>query len=121
MSFERAATFIYPVLRFVYGFLFLCHGLQKFGLLGGHMVPLFSRFGAAAVIEIVCGPLIAVGAFTRIVAFVASGETAFAYFLQHAPHGYLPILNNGEAAVMFSFAFLYIAARGAGRFGFDKS
>lgn len=121
MSFERAATYIYPLFRVVFGFLFVCHGLQKFGLFGGHMVPLFSRLGAAAVIESVCGPLIAAGAFTHLAAFIASGEMAVAYSTQHAPRGVLPIGNQGEPAVLFCFAFLYIAARGAGRFGFDKS
>jgi putative oxidoreductase len=121
MSFERAAAYIYPLFRVVFGFLFVCHGLQKFGLFGGHMVPLFSRLGAAAVIESVCGPLIAAGAFTRLAAFIASGEMSVAYFTQHAPHGFLPLQNQGEPAVLFCFAFLYIAARGAGRFGFDKA
>ena len=120
MSFERLAGYIYPAFRFVFGCLFLMHGLQKFGLFGGRFVPIFSRLGAAAVIEVVCAPLIAVGAFTHLAAFVASGEMAFAYFLQHAPRGWWPIQNMGEAAVLYCFAFLYIAARGAGRFGFDS-
>ena len=120
MSFERLAGYIYPLFRFVFGCLFLIHGLQKFGLFGGRFVPLLSRLGAAAVIEVVCGPLIAVGAFTHIAAFVASGEMAFAYFLQHAPRAFWPIQNGGEYAVLYCFAFLYVAARGAGRFGFDQ-
>lgn len=120
MSFERLADHIYPIFRFVFGCLFLMHGLQKFGLLGGHLVPVFSRLAAAAVIEVLCGPLIAVGAFTHIAAAVASGEMAVAYFLQHAPRGWLPIQNMGEPAVLYCLAFLYIAARGAGRFGFDR-
>jgi putative oxidoreductase len=121
ISFDRVSATVYPAFRFVFGLLFLCHGLQKFGLFGGRFVPVFSRLGAAAVIEVVCGPLIAAGAFTHIAAFVASGEMAFAYFLQHAPRGFWPIQNMGEPAVLYCFAFLYIAARGAGRFGFDKS
>ena len=116
---ERYATYIYPAFRLVFGLLFLFHGLQKFGLLGGQMVPMMSRSGAAAVIELLCGPLIAAGAFTRVAAFVASGEMAFAYFLNHYPRGFWPIQNGGEPAVLYCFAFLYIATRGAGRFGFD--
>jgi putative oxidoreductase len=121
MSFERIAGYVYPLFRIVFGLLFLMHGLQKFGLLGGRMVPMLSRLGAAAVIESLCGPLIAVGAFTHLAAFVASGEMAVAYFLQHSPRGVWPIQNMGEPAVLYCFAFLYIAARGVGRFGFDRS
>ena len=113
---ERYAAYVYPLFRFVFGFLFLFHGLQKFGLVQGQLVPLMSRSGAAAVIELVCGVLIAVGLFTRVAAFIASGEMAFAYFLSHYPRGLWPILNRGELAVLYCFAFLYIAARGSGRF-----
>lgn len=121
MSFDRAAAYVYPLFRFVFGLLFFIHGLQKFGLFGGRMVPLVSRLGAAAAVEALCGPLVAVGAFTHVAAFVASGEMAFAYFTQHAPRGFWPIQNMGESAVLYCFAFLYIAARGAGRLGFDRT
>ena len=119
MNFERFAPYVYPAFRFVFGVLFLFHGLQKLGLMGGHMVPLASRLGAAAAIELVCGTLVAAGAFTRVAAFIASGEMAFAYFLGHYPRGFWPIQNQGELAVLYCFAFLYIATRGAGRLGFD--
>lgn len=106
----------YSAMRTVLGFLFLCHGLQKlFGLLGGRMMPLASRYGAAGVIEVVAGTLIALGIFTSIAAFVSSGEMAFAYFIGHYPRGGLPIQNDGEAAVAFCFVFLYLATQGDGR------
>lgn len=117
---ERYAPYVYAAFRFVVGFLFVFHGLQKFGLLGGRMVPLISLFGAAAVIELVCGALVAVGLLTRPAAFLASGEMAVAYFMSHYPKGMWPIQNQGELAVLYCFAFLYIAARGAGRFGIDR-
>ena len=117
---ERFAPYVYPLFRIVFGVLFLGHGLQKFGLLGTPMVPLMSRLGAAAAIELVCGVLVAAGAFTKPAAIIASGEMAAAYFLSHAPRGPLPIRNGGELAVLYCFAFLYIAARGAGRLGFDR-
>lgn len=120
MTLERAAPYIYPVFRIVFGFLFFCHGLQKFGVFGGHMMPLVSRLGVAACIETLGGALIAVGLFTRVAAFVASGEMACAYFLSHYPRGFLPIQNRGEAAVLFCFAFLYVSARGAGGFSIDR-
>lgn len=120
MNVERLAPYVYPLFRIVFGFLFVCHGLQKFGLFGGHMMPLFSRLGAAACIETIGGVLIAIGLFTRAAAFIASGEMAFAYFLSHYPRGLLPIQNQGEAAVLFCFAFLYISTRGAGGFSVDR-
>ena len=117
---ERYAPYVYAAFRFVVGFLFVFHGLQKFGLFGGGTVPLVSLFGAAAVIELVCGALVAVGLLTRPAAFLASGEMAVAYFMSHYPKGMWPIQNQGELAVLYCFAFLYIAARGAGRFGIDR-
>lgn len=117
---ERYAPYVYPLFRIVFGLLFLCHGLQKFGLLGTPMLPMLSRFGGAAVIETVCGTMIAAGMFTRPAAFVASGEMAVAFFLSHYPRGWLPIRNGGELAVLYCFAFLYISARGAGRLALDR-
>jgi putative oxidoreductase len=120
MNVERLAPYVYPLFRIVFGLLFLCHGLQKFGVFGGHMMPLMSRFGVAACIETVAGALIAIGLFTRVAAFVASGEMAVAYFLSHYPRGFLPIQNQGEPAVLFCFAFLYIFTRGAGGLSVER-
>lgn len=118
---ERYAPYVYPAFRFVVGFLFLFHGLQKFGLIAGsRTVPLLSLFGAAGAIELICGLLVAVGLFVRPAAFVASGEMAVAYFMVHLPRGTWPIVNQGELAALYCFAFLYISARGAGRLGFDR-
>lgn len=116
----RFSESAYAAMRFVLALIYFCHGLQKiFGLFGGHAVPIASRLGAAGIIEIVCGPLIALGVLTRWAAFVASGEMAVAYFTAHAPRGGLPIQNGGELAVVFCFAFLYIATRGSGRYSVD--
>jgi putative oxidoreductase len=107
-------------MRVVFGFLFLCHGLQKYGMLGGEMRPFLSwPTGTAGFIEVVTGVLILIGLFTRAAAFVASGEMAAAYFMAHQPQGGLPIQNNGEPAVLYCFAFLYFAARGAGIWSVD--
>ena len=94
--------------------------LQKFGMLGGEAVPLASIYGAAAMIEVAGGLLIAIGLLTRVAAFVASGEMAFAYFLEHQPQGALPVQNMGVESVLFCFAFLYVAARGAGVWSVDS-
>ena len=79
-----------------------------------------SRLGLAGVVETVCGFLILIGLFTRPAALVASGEMAAAYFLAHFPQSPIPIVNMGERAAMFCFAFLYIATRGAGIWSADS-
>ena len=117
----RFAPQLYAIMRIVAGLLFACHGAQKlFGVLGGQQVPLASQFGLAGVIELVGGVMIAIGFLTGTVAFIASGEMAFAYFTAHMPRGGVPIQNGGELSVLYCFVFLYIAARGAGIWGVDK-
>jgi putative oxidoreductase len=116
---RRFEPYAYAFLRIVAGLLFLFHGLQKFGLVGGQMVPLMSKFGAAAVIETVGGVLIMIGFQAAPVAFIASGEMAYAYFTAHQPRATWPIQNGGELAALYSFIFLYIATRGAGVLSVD--
>jgi len=109
------------VLRIILGFLLIPHGLQKlFGLLGGKQVELMSLMGLAGVIELFGGILILVGVFTRPVAFLISGFMAFAYFMAHAPQGFLPILNKGELAVVYCFLYLYLSAAGGGEWSLDR-
>ncbi len=116
----RAADAVYAAMRFVLAALYACHGVQKvFGALGGHPAPRGSLLFVAGMIEIVAGPSIAIGLFTRIAALIASGEMAVAYFLRHAPRGFWPIVNKGEAAVAFCFVFLFVAVRGGGRYSVD--
>jgi putative oxidoreductase len=117
---ERYAPTTYALFRIVFGFLFLCNGLQKtMGMFGGQVPPLMSMQGAAGVIETVGGLLIMIGFLTRYAAFISSGEMAVAYFMIHQPMGPLPIVNNGQLSVLFCFAFLYIASRGAGNLSVD--
>ena len=112
------------LLRIVAGLLFLEHGLSKFfGFpvpfpLPGPLPPLLI---AAGVIELVAGALVALGLFTRLAAFIASGEMAAAYWMQHFPKSPWPIANMGEAAILFCFVFLYIAAAGPGAWSLDKA
>jgi putative oxidoreductase len=105
------------LLRVVTGLLFMEHGLQK--LLGFPAAPdrpwmgappTFSQFWIAGVLELIGGALIALGLFTRPVAFLLAGEMAVAYFQAHFPRSFYPILNGGEAAVLFCFIYLYLAA-----------
>lgn len=113
------------LLRIVAGYLFLLHGSSKL-LHVPHIgyfdnLPLFSLMGLAGALELVGGVLLVIGLFTRPVAFVLSGEMAAAYFMAHAKadNVLLPLLNEGEAAVLFCFVFLFLAAAGAGAWSVD--
>src|SRR5438876_4034482 len=107
---------LHAILRIVVGLLFLEHGLSKFF---GFPVPfpvhpLPPLLVAAGVIECLTGVLVTLGLFTRIAAFIAAGEMAVAYWMQHFPKSPWPIANMGEAAILFCFVFLYLAAAGPG-------
>jgi len=121
---ERYAPMTYALFRIVSGLLFFLFGLQKtVGILGGPLArPFMSMMGAAGIIETVCGFLIMVGLFTKPAAFIASGEMAVAYFYIHwRLMGALPLVNMGERATLFCFAFLYVATRGAGIWSADSA
>jgi putative oxidoreductase len=113
------------LLRIVTAYLFLSHGSSK--LLGVPHVgmfdalPVLSLIGFAGILELVGGGLVLIGLFTRPVAFVLSGEMAFAYFMGHASQGQVlvPMLNQGELAVLYCFVFLYFALAGAGAWSVD--
>lgn len=112
------------ILRIVTAFMFIQHGSAK--LFHVPHVPMFdgvqlmSLTGFAGIIEIVGGPLLLIGLFTRPVAFILSGEMAFAYFIAHAPQNFLPVLNGGEMAVEWCFVFLYMSAAGPGAWSLDR-
>jgi len=111
---------ILGILRIVVGFLFLQHGTAKwFGVPHVAMfdgMNMMSLIGAAGVLELAGGLLVCLGIFTRVAAFILSGEMAVGYFMVHAPQGLLPILNQGELAVMYCFVFLYLAVAGSGSY-----
>jgi putative oxidoreductase len=125
MNLDNLATVWAPrmlsVLRIVAALIFLLHGTQK--LLG--IPPIANPPGAftlswwAAVFEIVGGPLLLLGLFTRPVAFILSGQMAFAYWLGHAPRGLFPTVNGGDAAILYCFVFLYIFFAGPGPWSVD--
>ncbi len=111
----------YAVLRIVMGFLFFWHGSQKLlgfpaGLSEGIPVPVLYIAGP---IELIGGALILIGLMTRPTAFLCSGLMAAAYWLAHGTNAVLPIANHGELAVMYCFAFLFIAAHGSGIWSVD--
>lgn len=104
----------YALMRAVMGFLFLWHGTQKLlGFPGESMAGGYVKWVAGG-IEMVGGALIMIGLFTAPAAFLASGLMAAAYFMAHASNDLWPILNGGERAIMWCFAFLYIASKGDG-------
>ena len=113
--------YAYALMRFIVGFLFMFHGLQKLlGLYGGQVVPMVSRAWFAGIIELAGGVLVMVGLFTAPVAFICSGEMAAAYFLAHYPKACWPIQNGGELAALYCFVHLYIASRGGGPLSVDR-
>ena len=115
----KYSDYFYALLRIVAGLLFAMHGSQKlFGWPSS--TPPGPLNTVAGVIELVCGLMIAIGLLTSFAAFLASGEMAVAYFMVHAPKASLPILNQGELAVLYCFLFLYIASRGSGRLSVDS-
>ncbi|MBN9590581.1 MAG: DoxX family protein [Alphaproteobacteria bacterium 64-11] len=118
---DRYAAQILGLVRIVSGLAFLEHGTSKLlNFPPGHTVELMSRSGAAGVIELVGGTLIILGLYSRTAAFIASGEMAFAYFLAHNPRSFFPTQNGGDAAILFCFIFLYLAAAGPGAFAMNK-
>ena len=115
---------ILALLRIVAGLLFLEHATVKFFAfpipfpMPGPLPPMLM---AAGVIELVAGILLTLGLFTRLAAFIAAGEMAFAYFIGHSPKGFWPVENMGEAAILFCFIFLYLAAAGPGAWSVDAA
>jgi putative oxidoreductase len=120
---------VYTALRIASGFMFLWHGLQKlFGAFAPNAVDFSAKpqIWIGGVIELVCGVAIALGLFTRWAALLASGTMAVAYFQFHfAGHfsegRWLPIVNKGELAALYAFAFLFIATHGPGPLSLDRA
>ncbi|HJT18063.1 MAG TPA: DoxX family protein [Thermoanaerobaculia bacterium] len=130
----RFAPQAFAFFRIITGLLFFFHGAQKLlgippmvGVPPGFQLPTIAI--VAGWIELVCGALIAVGLITGLAAFIASGEMAFAYFMGHfgpaiqkgGTWAWHPLFNQGEAAVLYCFMFLYIAAHGAGIWSIDAA
>jgi putative oxidoreductase len=109
------------ILRIVAALLFIEHGTQK--LLGFPAAQFSPALGSlmwfAGLIEIVGGVLVLVGLFARPAAFVMAGQMAFAYWMAHAPQGFFPVLNGGDASILFCFVFLYVFIAGPGAWSLD--
>ncbi|MGV0853842.1 DoxX family protein [Mycolicibacterium phlei] len=115
--------------RIIAGLMFTLHGTMKlFGWPLGEAVAVGTwPIWFAGVIELVTGLLITVGLFTRIAAFIASGQMAVAYFWMHWPplegpeKGFWPMQNGGEVVLLYCFGFLAVAALGAGAWSVDAA
>ncbi|MDB5484511.1 MAG: LuxR family transcriptional regulator [Tardiphaga sp.] len=122
-TFARFQPVALSLFRFITGLLLLQYGIAKlFKFPAGTMfdkVELMSLSGAAGSIELVLGTLLLLGLFTRPVAFILSGEMAFAYFIGHASKSFFPLLNGGTGAILFCFACLYLSTAGGGPISLD--
>src|SRR5579884_350260 len=122
---QRVAPHMLSILRIVVALIFMEHGTQK--LLGFPSAPqagfpaFLSLLWWQGVIEFAGGILLLVGLFTRVVAFILSGNMAVAYWMVHAPKNFYPVLNGGDAAILYCFVFLYIACAGAGPWSIDRA
>src|SRR5215467_7595002 len=113
------------ILRIMVSLLYMEHGLAKvvgFPLQPNHKAyELFTlNPGIQGLLELVGGLLLALGLFTRPVAFILAGNMAVAYFMAHAPRGFFPLLNGGELAIVYCFVFLYLWIAGAGEWSLDR-
>ena len=121
----RFAPQMLSILRIMAALLFMEHGLMKLfhfpAPQPGVTDPLPTMLMIAAWIEVVGGALLAIGLFTRPVAFICAGEMAIAYFIGHATRGFWPALNMGDAAILFCFVFLYLSAAGGGAWSVDAA
>ena len=114
---------VLSIFRIITGLLLFQYGIAKLfkfpaGTVFDKVAP-WSLFWCAGCIELVLGGLLILGLCSRIVAFILCGEMAFAYFIQHFPRGFIPLLNGGELAIMFCFSCLYICCAGGGPYGVD--
>ena len=121
--FSRFQPVALSLFRFVTGLLLFQYGVAKILKFPAgtpfEKIELFSLIGTAGALELVLGALLMVGLFSRIVAFILSGEMAFAYFISHFPRGFFPLFNNGSLAILLCFACLYLATAGGGPYSVD--
>jgi len=114
---------ILSIVRIVVALIFMEHGTQKwlnFPALGKPGPEFLSISGFGGMLELIGGALLVLGLFTRPVAFLLSGEMAIAYWMSHAPRGLFPVLNGGDAAILYCFIFLYLAFAGGGAWSLDR-
>src|ERR1700739_3711531 len=121
----NSQPYMLSILRIMIGMLYMEHGLAKildFPHQSNHVTyALFTlNPGVQGLLELVGGLLLALGLFTRTVAFILAGDMAVAYFMAHAPRGFFPLLNGGELAIVYCFVFLYLWVAGGGEWSLDR-
>jgi putative oxidoreductase len=119
----QSQPYLLSLFRFITGLLLFHFGVAKLFKfppveMFADVTPL-SLWGIAGIIELVFGGLLMLGLFTRLVAFILSGEMAFAYFIEHLPQSFFPLVNEGTLAILFCFACLYLSAAGGGPISVD--
>jgi len=122
MEFATWAPRMLSVLRIMAALLFIQHGTQKFFDFPPPATPgssLTTLLVGQGFLELVGGLLLLSGFYTRIVAFILSGDMAVAYFMRHAPRSFFPVLNGGDLAILFCFVFFYIFVAGGGVWSVD--
>jgi putative oxidoreductase len=122
-TFSKFQPVALSLFRFITGLLLFQYGVAKLLKFPPDSpfakVELMSLYGAAGTLELFLGGLLLLGLFTRPVAFILSGEMAFAYFISHFPKSFFPVINNGTAAILFCFACLYLSTSGGGPVSLD--
>jgi putative oxidoreductase len=114
------SPYVLSIVRIVVALIFFSHGLSKMiGFPAPNMPALFTLGWFSGAIEFVGGGLLAAGLFSRAAAFIISGEMAAAYFMSHAPRGFFPQLNGGDAAILYCFIFFYFVFSGPGPWSLD--
>ena len=119
----RSQPYLLSLFRFIIGLMFFHYGIAKLFKfppveMFADVTPL-SLWGVAGMLEFVAGTLLMVGLFTRLAAFILSGEMAFAYFIEHMPQSFFPVVNDGALAIVLCFACLFLAAAGSGPISAD--
>ena len=120
VSLDKERPYILSIVRIVVALLFIEHGLQKYFGFPSAGPPMRTLLYVQGVIEVVGGIFLLTGAYTRMVAFILSGNMAVAYFMAHSPRSFFPAVNGGDAAVLFCFIFLYIFFAGGGPWSLDQ-
>jgi len=125
MNTDRLKPYVLSLFRFVAGLILFHYGVAKLFKFPPieifEDVTPFSLWGVAGMLELVLGGMLMLGLLTRLVAFILSGEMAFAYFLGHLPHSIYPAVNDGGLAIILSFGCLYLAVAGGGPISLDAT
>ena len=120
MEFATWSPRMLSVLRIMTALLFIEHGTAKFFGFPGPGPSLTPLIVVQGILELGGGILLLIGFYTRIVAFILSGDMAVGYFMAHAPKSFFPLVNGGQLAILFCFVFFYLFVAGGGVWSVDE-